>query len=60
MTRVMKLSILMPVYNEAGTVQNAIKRVLDVNFPCPVELVSSTTRARTGRPRSSTACMTSG
>ncbi len=39
MTRVMKLSILMPVYNEAGTVQNAIKRVLDVSFPCPVELV---------------------
>jgi glycosyltransferase involved in cell wall biosynthesis len=35
----MKLSILMPVYNEAGTVQNAIKRVLDVSFPCPVELV---------------------
>ncbi len=39
MTRVIKLSILMPVYNEAGTVQNAIKRVLDVNFPCTVELV---------------------
>jgi glycosyltransferase involved in cell wall biosynthesis len=35
----MKLSILMPVYNEAGTVHNAIKRVLDVSFPCPVELV---------------------
>ena len=39
MTRVIKLSILMPVYNEVGTVQNAIKRVLDVNFPCTVELV---------------------
>jgi glycosyltransferase involved in cell wall biosynthesis len=35
----MKLSILMPVYNEAGTVHNAIKRVLDVSFPCAVELV---------------------
>jgi glycosyltransferase involved in cell wall biosynthesis len=35
----MKLSILMPVYNEAGTVHNAIKRVLDVSFPCSVELV---------------------
>lgn len=35
----MKLSILMPVYNEAGTVQNAIKRLLDVEFPCPVEVV---------------------
>ena len=35
----MKLSILMPVYNEAETVQNAVKRLLDVNFPCPVEVV---------------------
>ena len=35
----MKLSILMPVYNEAETVQNAIKRLLDVDFPCPVEFV---------------------
>lgn len=35
----MKLSILMPVYNEAETVQIAIKRVLDVGYPCPVELV---------------------
>ena len=30
-----KLSILMPVYNEAETVQNAIKRLLDVEFPVP-------------------------
>jgi glycosyltransferase involved in cell wall biosynthesis len=29
----------MPVYNEAETVQNAIKRLLDVKFPCPVEFV---------------------
>lgn len=35
----MKLSILMPVYNEAATVQNAIKAVLDVEYPCPIELV---------------------
>lgn len=35
----MKLSVLMPVYNEAETVQAAIKRVLAVEFPCPVELV---------------------
>ena len=35
----MKLSILMPVYNEADTVQIAIKRVLDVTYPCPFELV---------------------
>jgi glycosyltransferase involved in cell wall biosynthesis len=29
----------MPVYNEAKTVQRAVKRVLDVSFPCPVEVV---------------------
>jgi dolichol-phosphate hexosyltransferase len=34
-----KLSILMPVYNELGTIHAAVKRVLDVSFPCPVELV---------------------
>ena len=34
-----KLSILMPVYNEARTVQAVIKRVLDVSFPCQVEVV---------------------
>ena len=35
----MKLTILMPVYNEAETVQTVIKHLLDVKFPCPVELV---------------------
>ena len=39
MARAVKLSILMPVYNEADTVRNAIKRVLDVSFSCPIELV---------------------
>ena len=34
-----KLTILMPVYNEAETVQHVIKRLLDVSFPCPIELV---------------------
>ena len=34
-----KLTILMPVYNEAETVQQVIKRLQDVSFPCPVELV---------------------
>jgi glycosyltransferase involved in cell wall biosynthesis len=29
----------MPVYNEAETVQIAIKRVLDVTYPCQIELV---------------------
>ena len=35
----MKLSILMPVYNEAATVATVVKRVLDVQYPCEVELV---------------------
>lgn len=35
----MKLSILMPVFNEAETVAAVIKRVLDVPYPCEVELV---------------------
>jgi dolichol-phosphate hexosyltransferase len=34
-----KLSILMPVYNEQPTLASAIKEVLNVNFPCEVELV---------------------
>ncbi|HYB15938.1 MAG TPA: glycosyltransferase family 2 protein [Streptosporangiaceae bacterium] len=39
MTRAVKLSILVPVYNEVTTVQQTIKRVLDVSFPCPVQVV---------------------
>jgi glycosyltransferase involved in cell wall biosynthesis len=35
-----KLSILMPVYNEAATVATVVKRVLDVEYPCEVELVA--------------------
>ncbi len=35
----MKLSVLMPVYNEVATVTSAIKEVLDVAYPCDVELV---------------------
>ncbi|HTS97448.1 MAG TPA: glycosyltransferase family 2 protein, partial [Streptosporangiaceae bacterium] len=35
----MKLSILMPVYNERVTLASAIKDVLNVNFPCEIELV---------------------
>ena len=34
-----KLSILMPVYNEHATLASAVKDVLDVNFPCETELV---------------------
>lgn len=35
----MKLSIVMPVYNEAARVGTAIKQVLEVEFPCEYELV---------------------
>ena len=35
----MKLSILMPVYDEVGTLARIVKRVLDVEYPCDVELV---------------------
>jgi dolichol-phosphate hexosyltransferase len=34
-----KLSILMPVYNELNTLQDAVKNVLDVDYPWPIELV---------------------
>jgi glycosyltransferase involved in cell wall biosynthesis len=34
-----KLSVLMPVYNEAGTLAEAIKLVLAVDYPCETELV---------------------
>lgn len=35
----MKLSILIPVYNEAATVSAVLHRVLGVEFPCDVEVV---------------------
>jgi hypothetical protein len=35
----MKLSVLMPAYNEATTILKAAKRVLDVDYPCEMELV---------------------
>jgi glycosyltransferase involved in cell wall biosynthesis len=35
----MKLSILMPVYNEGATVASAVERVMAVDYPCDVELV---------------------
>jgi dolichol-phosphate hexosyltransferase len=36
---VVKLSILMPVYNEQDRVADAVKQALDVDYPCPIELV---------------------
>ena len=35
----MKLSILIPVYNEVATLVDALKRVLAVDYPCEVEFV---------------------
>jgi glycosyltransferase involved in cell wall biosynthesis len=35
----LKLSILMPAYNEAATVGIAVKRVLDIHYPCDIEVV---------------------
>jgi glycosyltransferase involved in cell wall biosynthesis len=34
-----KLSVLVPVYNEAPTVVAAVKRMQDVDYPCEVEFV---------------------
>jgi dolichol-phosphate hexosyltransferase len=36
---VVKLSILMPVYNEEARVASAVKQALDVAYPCDIELV---------------------
>ena len=35
----MKLSVLMPVYNESSTLAAAVARVLGVEYPCDMELV---------------------
>src|SRR5262249_1598111 len=35
----MKLSILMPVYNEEARLAEALKQVLAVNYPCDTELI---------------------
>ncbi len=35
----MKLSVLVPVFNEAATVETALKRILDVDYPCEFEVV---------------------
>jgi dolichol-phosphate hexosyltransferase len=34
-----KLSILMPAYNEERTIMQAISEVLDANYPCSMELI---------------------
>lgn len=35
----MMLSVLMPAYNEAQTLLAAVKRTLDVDYPCAIELI---------------------
>ena len=35
----MKLSILMPVYDEQALIANAVKQALDMSYPCEIELV---------------------
>ncbi|HET8683548.1 MAG TPA: glycosyltransferase family 2 protein [Micromonosporaceae bacterium] len=35
----MKLSILMPVYNEEARIADALKQAFDIDYPCEVELV---------------------
>jgi glycosyltransferase involved in cell wall biosynthesis len=37
--RKMMLSIVMPVFNEGATVAHAVDQVLDIVFPCPIELI---------------------
>jgi dolichol-phosphate hexosyltransferase len=37
--QMVSLSIVMPVYNESGTIRSAVERVLAVDYPCPVELI---------------------
>jgi glycosyltransferase involved in cell wall biosynthesis len=37
--RPVMLSIIMPAYNEGRTIARAIEQVLDVPYPCPIELI---------------------
>jgi dolichol-phosphate hexosyltransferase len=46
----MKLSILMPVFNEEERVGEALKRALDVDYPCDIELVAVDDGSRDGTP----------
>ena len=44
----MKLSILMPVYNEEERIANALKQALAVDYPCEIELVVVNDGSRDG------------
>lgn len=48
--RLSKLSILMPVYNEQATLHEALKRLLDVHFPCDVEILCVDDGSRDATP----------
>jgi glycosyltransferase involved in cell wall biosynthesis len=37
--RQVMLSIIMPAYNEGRTIARAVEQVLDVPYPCPIELI---------------------
>jgi dolichol-phosphate hexosyltransferase len=45
-----KLSILVPVYNEVATFDRVLKRILDVDYPCPAEVVVVDDGSRDGTP----------
>jgi glycosyltransferase involved in cell wall biosynthesis len=45
-----KLSILMPVYNEEARLAEALKQALDVTYPCDVELVVVDDGSKDGTP----------
>jgi glycosyltransferase involved in cell wall biosynthesis len=42
------LSIVMPVFNEQATLAEAIQRLLDVEYPCPTELIIVNDGSRDG------------
>ena len=54
----MKLSILMPVYNEEERVADAVKQALDVDYPTETELVivDDGSRDRTSARCTTSAC----
>ena len=56
----MKLSILMPVYNEEERIADALKQALAVDYPCEIELVVVDDGSRDGTGRSSAGRTTAG
>jgi glycosyltransferase involved in cell wall biosynthesis len=49
-----KLSILMPVYNEASTVAAAVKRVINAEYPCETEVIVVDDGSTDGTPQALT------